>query len=171
MGLGDSAVRRRAGHGYIPNGFPQADGAGRHARRGTAAKHPDVARRTRTNRTGTIRTIRTFRTSRTVMRSIPAAIQAVVPMLSVTLAALACMAAEAFREKDERMPVGGLGIVGLIGAAISAALLWNGNTVSFTVISGDNFGLFVTLVLVVVGILTIMFSSQVIDRDGIPAGE
>ena len=99
------------------------------------------------------------------------AFDAIVPMLSVTLAALACMAAEAFREPGERMPVGGLGIVGLVGAAISAAILWNGNTASFGVISGDNFGLFVTLVLVVVGILTIMFSSQVIHRDGIPAGE
>ena len=99
------------------------------------------------------------------------AFDAIVPMLSVTLAALACMAAEAFREPGERMPVGGLGIVGLVGAAISAAILWNGNTSSFGVISGDNFGLFVTLVLVVVGILTIMFSSQVIQRDAIPAGE
>src|SRR6185295_7532698 len=105
------------------------------------------------------------------MGAILGSMQAIVPMLSVTLAALACMAAEAFREGSERMPVGGLGIVGLIGAGISAALLWNGNTASFGVISGDNFGLFVTLVLVAVGILTIMFSSQVIDRDGIPAGE
>jgi NADH-quinone oxidoreductase subunit N len=99
------------------------------------------------------------------------AFDAIVPMLSVTLAALACMLWEAFREPGERMPVGGLGIVGLVGAAISAAVLWNGNTASFGVISGDNFGLFVTLVLVAVGILTIMFSSQVIHRDAIPAGE
>src|SRR5689334_8808863 len=99
------------------------------------------------------------------------AFDAIVPMVSVTLAALACMVAEAFRVGSDRMPVVGLGIVGLIGAAISAALLWNGNTASFGVISGDNFGLFVTLVLVAVGILTIMFSSQIIDRDGIPAGE
>ena len=105
------------------------------------------------------------------MGAMLASTQAIVPMLSVTLAALACMAAEAFREPGERMPVGGLGIVGLLGAGISAAFLWNGNTVSFGVISGDNFGLFVTLVLVVVGILTIMFSSQVIHRDGIPPGE
>jgi len=89
----------------------------------------------------------------------------------VTLAALACMAAEAFREPGERMPLGGLGIVGLLGAGISAVILWNGNTSSFGVVSGDNFGLFVTLVLVAVGILTIMFSSQVIHRDAIPAGE
>src|SRR5678810_766045 len=99
------------------------------------------------------------------------AFDAIVPMLSVTLAALACMAAEAFREPGERMPLGGLGIVGLIGAGVSAAILWNGNTTSFGVVSGDNFGLFVTLVLVGVGVLTIMFSSQVIARDGIPAGE
>src|SRR5258706_11220202 len=98
-----------------------------------------------------------------MMGSLPASIQAIVPMLSVTLAALACMAAEAFREPGERMPIGGLGIVGLVGAAISAALLWNGNTTSFGVIAGDNFGLFVTLILAAVGILTIMFSSQVID--------
>jgi len=69
------------------------------------------------------------------------------------------------------MPIGAFGIIGLLGAGVSAALLWNSNTVSFGVISSDNFGLFVTLVLVAVGILTIMFSSQVIDRDGIPAGE
>jgi NADH-quinone oxidoreductase subunit N len=105
------------------------------------------------------------------MGSIPLAIQAIVPMLAVTLAALACMAAEAFRDHDEKMPIGVFGIIGLVGAGISAALLWNGNTTSFGVIAGDNFGLFVTLILTAVGILTILFSSQVIDRDGIPAGE
>ena len=105
------------------------------------------------------------------MGSIPASIQAIVPMLSVTLAALACMAAEAFRDHEEKMPIGVFGIIGLAGAGISAALLWNGNSTSFGVIAGDNFGLFVTLILVAVGILTILFSSQVVDRDGIPAGE
>ena len=96
---------------------------------------------------------------------------AVVPILCVVLAALAVMAAEAFRAKDESMPLGGLGIVGLIGAAVSAVLLWNRNATSFGVIVADNFGLFVTLVLVIVGILTIMFSSVVVDRDGLPKGE
>ena len=96
---------------------------------------------------------------------------AVVPILCVVLAALAVMAAEAFRAKDESMPLGGLGIVGLIGAAVSAVLLWNRNATSFGVIVADNFGLFVTLVLVIVGILTIMFSSVVVRRDGLPEGE
>ena len=50
-------------------------------------------------------------------------------------------------------------------------LLWDRNVEGFGVIVADNFGLFVTIVLVIVGVLTIMFSSQVLERDGIPAGE
>jgi NADH-quinone oxidoreductase subunit N len=98
-------------------------------------------------------------------------IDAIVPMLCVTLGALASMGAEAFRAKDERMPIGLLGIVGLVSAGISAALLWNRNAESFGVIAADNFGLFVTIVLAIVGVLTIMFSSQVLERDGLPSGE
>jgi NADH-quinone oxidoreductase subunit N len=81
------------------------------------------------------------------------------------------MGAEAFRSRGERMAIGGLGIVGLAGAGISSALLWNRNASSFGVIVADNFGLFITFVLVVVGVLTIMFSSQVVSRDEMPKGE
>ena len=102
-------------------------------------------------------------------------LDAVIPMLCVTLGALAAMAAEAFRGKGERMPIGLLALVGLAGAAISAVLLWNPMPDAFTedfgVIVADNFGLFVTLVLVGVGALTVMFSSQIVHRDGLPAGE
>jgi len=100
-----------------------------------------------------------------------ASFDAVIPMVCVALAALSVMAAEAFRARDEHMPLGGLGIVGLVGAAISVALLWNRNVTSFGVIVADNFGLFVTMVLVIVGILTIMLSSDVVRRDGLPSGE
>ena len=96
---------------------------------------------------------------------------AVVPLLCVVLAALAVMAAEAFRARGEQMALGGLGVVGLIGAGVSSVLLWNGGASSFGVIVADNFGLFVTMTLVIVGILTIMFSSVVVRRDGLPAGE
>jgi len=98
-------------------------------------------------------------------------LDAIVPMLCVTLAALASMGAEAFRGKNERLPIGGLGIVGLAGAAVSSVLLWNRSTVGFGVIQADNFGLFVTLTLVVVGVLTILFSAPVLERNGIPSGE
>ncbi|MEQ1573211.1 MAG: NADH-quinone oxidoreductase subunit N [Vicinamibacterales bacterium] len=99
------------------------------------------------------------------------AFDAIVPLLCVTLAALASMSAEAFRGKGERMPIGGLGIVGLAGAAVSCVLLWNRNTSSFGVIVADNFGLFVTMTLIIVGLLTIMFSSQVLDLHDLPRGE
>jgi NADH-quinone oxidoreductase subunit N len=99
------------------------------------------------------------------------AFDALVPMLCVTLAALASMWAEAFRGEGDRLPIGGLGLVGLAGAAISAVLLWDRNAEGFGVIAADNFGLFVTIILAVVGFLTILFSSQVLRRDGLPVGE
>jgi NADH-quinone oxidoreductase subunit N len=94
-----------------------------------------------------------------------------VPMLCITLTALATMGTEAFRGKNERLPIGWWGLIGLGGAAVSAALLWNRNAEGFGVIVADNFALFVTFILVIVGALTIMFSSQVVYRDDIPSGE
>ena len=96
---------------------------------------------------------------------------AIVPMLCVTLAALVSMLAEAFREKDERMPMAVWGLIGLTGAVVSSALLWNRSTVGFGVIVADNFGLFVTVTLAVVGALTLLFSAPIVERDGYPAGE
>jgi NADH-quinone oxidoreductase subunit N len=96
---------------------------------------------------------------------------AILPMLCVTVGALVVMLAEAFRQPDERMPFGIWGIISLGGAAIGLMFLWDRNATSFNVIVADNFGIFVSLVLAAVGILTILFSSQVIERDGIPPGE
>jgi NADH-quinone oxidoreductase subunit N len=96
---------------------------------------------------------------------------AIVPIVCVWLGGLAAMLAEAFRGPDERMPIGGLGVIGLVASAATALLLWGKSAQSFGVITADNFGLFVTLTLAVVGVLTIALSAQVIERDGIPAGE
>ena len=96
---------------------------------------------------------------------------AVVPMICLVVSGLASMAAEAFRRKGEKMPIGGLGLVGLIAAGVSTVILWNRNTTSFGVIAADNFGLFVTGILVVVGILTILFSGPVLDALDLPQGE
>ncbi|MDP2054020.1 MAG: NADH-quinone oxidoreductase subunit N [Acidobacteriota bacterium] len=96
---------------------------------------------------------------------------AIIPILCVTLAGLVVLLAEAFRGRDEKMPIGGLAIIGLIGAGAASILLWNRNATSFGVVTADNFSLFVNLVLVGVGILTVIFSSQTVERDGIPAGE
>jgi len=96
---------------------------------------------------------------------------AIVPMACVTAAGIAAMVAEAFRDPGERMPIAGLGFVGLIGAAIATFLLWNHNTSSFGVVVADNFGLFVTAILIVVGLLSLAISGPTIDRERLPAGE
>ena len=96
---------------------------------------------------------------------------AIVPLVCVWLGGIAAMLAEAFRSPGERMPIAGLGIIGLLTAGASAVLLWNRGAVSFGVVTADNFGLFVVLILVLVGILTLALSAQVVERDGINAGE
>src|SRR5438128_3299628 len=96
---------------------------------------------------------------------------AIVPTACVTAAAIAAMVAEAFRDPGERMPIAGLGLVGLVGAAIATVLLWNHNTSSFGVVVADNFGLFVTGILIVVGLLSLAISGPTIDRERLPAGE
>jgi NADH-quinone oxidoreductase subunit N len=99
------------------------------------------------------------------------AFDAVIPVICVTLAGLFAMLAEAFRAKGEKMPIGGLAIIGLVGAGVASVLLWNRNTSSFGVVTADNFSLFVNLVLVVIGILTVLVSEPTLERDGLPAGE
>jgi NADH-quinone oxidoreductase subunit N len=99
------------------------------------------------------------------------ALNGIIPILCVTLAGLACMLAEAFRQKGERMPIGGLGAIGLIGAGAAIVLLWGRRAESFGVVRADDFGLFVQMVLVGVGLLTLVFSPKAVDRDSLPAGE
>ena len=98
-------------------------------------------------------------------------IHALVPMLCVVAAAIAAMVAEAFRTPGERMPIAPLGIIGLIGAAAATFLLWNHRAESFGVVSADNYGLFVTWTLIIVGILSLVLSVPVVEKEGLPAGE
>jgi NADH-quinone oxidoreductase subunit N len=96
---------------------------------------------------------------------------AVIPMVCVALAGLVVLLAEAFRGRHERMPIGGLAIIGLVGAGAASILLWDSGAESFGAVTADNFALFVNLVIVVIGLLTVVFSSQTIERDHIPSGE
>ena len=96
---------------------------------------------------------------------------ALIPLAIVALAGAACMLAEAFRQPGERMPIFGLGLIGLTGAAIASARLWDTDLVSFGVIRADNFALFINITLCVIGVLTLLLSNEVVERDGLPAGE
>src|SRR6185312_9906468 len=50
-------------------------------------------------------------------------------------------------------------------------LLWNHNASSFGVVSADNFGLFVTAILILVGLLSLAISGPTIARERLPGGE
>jgi NADH-quinone oxidoreductase subunit N len=99
------------------------------------------------------------------------AFNAIVPMACVVAAALAAMTAEAFRGPGERMSIAPLGVIGLVGAGVASLLLWNRGATSFGLVSADNFGLFVTGVLIVVGLLTLAFSGVTVERERLPQGE
>jgi NADH-quinone oxidoreductase subunit N len=96
---------------------------------------------------------------------------AIIPLSIVALSAIAAMIAEAIRRPGERMPIAGFGLIGSAGAALASAFLWNSNAESFGVIRSDNFALFINIVLCTVGILTMLFSHETIEREGIPSGE
>jgi NADH-quinone oxidoreductase subunit N len=98
-------------------------------------------------------------------------ITAIVPILCVTAAGIAAMLAEAFREPGERMPISGLGLVGLAGAGISTALLWGRHQTGFGVVAADTFGLFFVMILVVIGVMTMLLSPRLVERDELPGGE
>jgi NADH-quinone oxidoreductase subunit N len=96
---------------------------------------------------------------------------AIIPLLIVALSAIAAMLAEAIRQPGERMYISGFGLIGLAGAALASAFLWGRDAQSFGVIRSDNFALFVNLVLCVIGILTMLFSEDVVEREQLPPGE
>jgi NADH-quinone oxidoreductase subunit N len=96
---------------------------------------------------------------------------AIFPMTCIVAAALAAMIAEAFRDRDERPPIGALALIGLAGAAAVSVLLWNRQNVSFGVVTADNFGLFTTLVIIAIGLLTVGLSAGVVYRDRLPGGD
>ena len=96
---------------------------------------------------------------------------AIIPLTIVALSAIAAMVAEAIRRPGERMPIAGFGLIGSAGAALASVFLWASNAESFGVIRADNFALFVNIVLCLVGVLTMLFSHETVERENIPAGE
>src|SRR5918996_4887689 len=96
---------------------------------------------------------------------------ALVPLMCVTLAALATMVMEAFRGRDERVPVGALALIGLGFALAACVLLWDRNATSFGLVQADNFGLFTTATILIIGLLTIAMSGPAIERENLTAGD
>ena len=58
-----------------------------------------------------------------------------------------CDARRGLPQPGERMPIGGLGLIGLVGAAVASVLaLGHATAVSFGVVRADNFALFINIV-------------------------
>jgi hypothetical protein len=49
--------------------------------------------------------------------------------------------------------------------------LWDSDAVSFGVVRADNFALFINIILCIIGVLTMLFSNEVVEREGLPTGE
>ena len=98
-------------------------------------------------------------------------LQAVIPIFIVVATALITLAVEAFRGEGEQVPMGVLALIGLAGAGAASIMLWGHDRVSLGVVRADNFALFVNGILIVVGVLTVLFSGDVIAREELPAGE
>ncbi len=96
---------------------------------------------------------------------------AIIPIVVVVLSACAALLAESFRRPGERMPIAIFGLIGLAGAAVSSVLLWRLDAQSFGVVRADKFALFINIVLCVVGVLTMLFSHDVVEREQLPPGE
>ena len=92
-------------------------------------------------------------------------------MCCVTLAAIAAMVAEAFRDPGERVPIAPFAAIGLSGAACALIALWNSGAASLGVVVADNFGVFVSGILIVVGLLSLAISAPTVEREGLPPGE
>jgi NADH-quinone oxidoreductase subunit N len=96
---------------------------------------------------------------------------AIIPIVIVVLSACAAMIAEALRHPGERMPMASFGLIGLAGAAVASVVLWGTDSQAFGVVRSDNFALFINLVLCVIGVLTMLFSDEIVEREQIPPGE
>ena len=63
---------------------------------------------------------------------------AIIPIFIVALSGIAAMLAEAFRQPGDRMWIAGLGLIGLVGAAVASAYLWRTDVTSLGVIRSDH---------------------------------
>ena len=95
----------------------------------------------------------------------------VLPIIIVVITACAVLLAEAFRQRGEDMPVGWLGVIGLVGAIKASHSLWGRNQTAFGVIVVDDYTLFFNITICAIGLLTIFLSFGTAERDQLPTGE
>jgi NADH-quinone oxidoreductase subunit N len=97
------------------------------------------------------------------------------PELIVCIVAVVVMMVDAFAKPHQRWLTGGLSLIGLLAAAVSAVWLWISWTGTPTAFNGmivlDELRLGFTFVFLVVSALTILVSMVWVDTERLPAGE
>ena len=98
---------------------------------------------------------------------------AIVPMACVAAAGIASMTAEAFRAPGERMPIGPLGAIGLVGAGIASALLWGRTRNEFRCRDGRQLRPLRELPALILGLFSLdrALPARDFDRARLPHGE
>ncbi|MBX3025023.1 NADH-quinone oxidoreductase subunit N [bacterium] len=95
-----------------------------------------------------------------------------IPGLVIAVTAMVVLVADLFMEGPDREGLGWLGMIGLGIAGIAAALLWSSNATGF---GGsfvlDRFAVFFTVVLCVIGILTLLMSMDYLGSIRVESGE
>ena len=96
----------------------------------------------------------------------------IAPALIVSVTALVVLMAELFTRAEHKRALGYLSIVGLIFASFAAFALWGSNASAFRgMIAADNFGLFLTLVILIGAALSILLSMDFARTHALAQGE
>src|SRR6478672_6323558 len=97
---------------------------------------------------------------------------ALLPILIVTGATFVVLIADLFVEGPDREGLGWIGLLGLVAAAISAALLWTTKeSAFFDGIALDRYALFFDILFCVTGALTLLMSMDYLHTINLVVGE
>src|ERR1044072_6594396 len=100
-------------------------------------------------------------------------LQAVLPEMITSAVAVIIMMIDAISRHIERRVAGVLSLLGLAGAAVAVASLWNhnGETSYGGMIITDHFRLIFAFVFLIVTFLTVLISMRWVKDEGLPVGE
>ncbi|MBI3913490.1 MAG: NADH-quinone oxidoreductase subunit N [Chloroflexi bacterium] len=96
----------------------------------------------------------------------------IAPVLIVAITSILVLVAELFTRAEQKRTLGYLSIVGLIFASFAAFTLWGSNASAFRgMISADNFGLFLTLTILIGAALSVLLAMDFARAQNIEQGE
>ncbi len=99
-------------------------------------------------------------------------LQVIAPALIVALSLLLVLLGEVFLPTSQRRWLGYLALIGLLGAAVVAAMLWGANLSGFgKMVVADAFGLFLTLIILLGAALSVLLAFDFVRAHQLDTGE